>query len=116
MILTPICQLWLWAGPSPLVSMPERHLVKERSRSSQALCGTAALAIFPVEGKNCCCQCGGSCVSEGVDSKVSFVRKAEVTTLGCEAPVLSSIHTLKTYENGSNEIAFNQTTNLLGSR
>ena len=73
MILTPNCELWLWARPSPLVSLPERHLAKERSMSSQAFFGTAALAIFPVEGKSCCCQCGGCCVSEGVDSKVSFV-------------------------------------------
>ncbi len=62
--------------------MPERRLVKERSRSSKARCGTAALAIFPFEGKSCCCQCGGSCVSEGVDAKVSFVRKSELQSLG----------------------------------
>ncbi|SMO89530.1 hypothetical protein [Ruegeria faecimaris] len=80
--------------------MPERRLVKERSRSSKARCGTAALAIFPVEGKSCCCQCGGSCVSEGVDAKVSFVRKSELQSLGLSVRIGLDLPNMQAAENG----------------
>ncbi|RLK03456.1 hypothetical protein CLV75_2825 [Ruegeria conchae] len=80
--------------------MPERRLVKERSRSSKARCGTAALAIFPVEGKSCCCQCGGSCVSEGVDAKVSFVRKSELQSLGLSVRIGLDLPNMQAVENG----------------
>ncbi len=80
--------------------MPERRLVKERPRSSKARCGTAALAIFPVEGKSCCCQCGGSCVGEGVDAKVSFVRKSELQSLGLSVRIGLDLPNMQAAENG----------------